>query len=73
MEYLSKTYRLDEDVTAWLEELREAHGSVNKGLRSVMPTGAINLVRDASQPGESQSYRGVPTYRGIRPKGDTKR
>jgi len=35
LEYLSKTFCLDEEVLGWLEKLRELHGSVNKGLRLV--------------------------------------
>jgi hypothetical protein len=36
MEYLSKSYRLDEEVVAWLDGLKEIHGSVNRGLRAAM-------------------------------------
>jgi hypothetical protein len=33
MEYLTKSMRLDSEVIAWLDDLRKAHGSYNKGLR----------------------------------------
>lgn len=36
MEYVSKTFRLDEEVVKRLEELKAEHGSVNKGLRRVL-------------------------------------
>lgn len=69
MEYLSKTYRLDEEVIAWLEGLREAHGSVNKGLRKhvdglVLGPRPFHAVNGALEPTQQ---------RGIRSKGDTKR
>ena len=35
MEYKSKGYVFDSEVTAWLDRLRELHGSYNKGLRLV--------------------------------------
>lgn len=36
MEYISKSYRLDEEVIAQLERLKSDYGSVNKGLREVL-------------------------------------
>lgn len=35
MEYKSKGYVFDIEVTAWLEGLKAQHGSYNKGLRQV--------------------------------------
>jgi hypothetical protein len=35
MEYLSKTMRLDSEIIAWLNKLKEMWGSYNKGLRKV--------------------------------------
>lgn len=35
MEYITKGYVFDGEVTAWLNELKRMHGSYNKGLRLV--------------------------------------
>lgn len=35
MEYKSKGYVFDSEVTAWLDRLKELYGSYNKGLRLV--------------------------------------
>lgn len=50
MEYLSKSYRLDEEVIDELKRLARHYGSVNKGLRRVLFDGKV-----ASGPNYGQS------------------
>lgn len=35
MEYITKGFRFDEEVMAWLDKLKAMHGSYNKGLRLI--------------------------------------
>lgn len=35
MDYISKTFRFDNQVMEWLEKLKSLHGSYNKGLRLI--------------------------------------
>ncbi len=50
MEYVSKSYRLDEEVVAWLDELKSDYGSVNKGLRAIMAEGVVDRFKYAVPP-----------------------
>lgn len=56
MEYLVKSYRLDEDVVAWLDNLKMLHGSVNKGLRAAMLAARETFPADLKP-------RGTPIHR----------
>lgn len=57
LSYLSKTYRLDDDVIAALEKIKELYGSVNKALRAILIDGAPAHFVEPSPPDASFEAR----------------
>lgn len=72
MNYLSKSYRLGEDVVEALEALEAEYGSVNKGLRAKLLEEQVEIVPDVDDrlPGKTMAARAI---RPLRVKGDGKR